>query len=1097
MKRSVLILLVLLISVCFAQAQKGFYRFPTIQGDTIVFTSEGDLWRVGLSGGEARRLTTHQSMETHAAISPDGQTVAFSGQYEGPTEVYTMPIQGGLPVRITYEGERALVVGWTPDGKILYSTRHYSTLPNTQLAIIDPNTLEQRLVPLSQASDGVFENTGKTLFFTRLPFQGSRTKRYAGGTAQNLWKFTDGTSEATPLTNDYAGTSKDAMWWDGRVYFVSDRDGTMNLWSMDATGGDLKQLTFHHGWDMQSPALQAGRIVYQLGADLLLFDISSGAEKDLNIALSSDFDQTREKWVKDPMQYLSAVDLAPDGENIVLTARGRVFVAPAKQGRLVEVTRRQGVRYRHGRFLSPTSLLLLSDASGEQEFWRFPANGLGPGKQLTRDATVLRIEGVPSPKGKKFAFTDKDQRLSLHDMATRRTEVIATSDWANYSGLSWSPDGQWLAYVETVENLNARIMIYNVTEETKTAVTSDRVDSKSPAWSPDGKWLYFLSDRNFQSLVRSPWGARQPEPFYDKTTKIYVVSLSKGERFPFQPNDEIFATKSEKDKKSGPDKDKKQDESDSDEEVQVKIDLSGLANRVMEVPVDAGNYDALSVNSERLFWTDHETSVKRKRNLIVLEIGADAKKPESISDNIEGYELSQNGKKLLIQKKDNLYIIDASAGSSVKLDENKVDLSSWTFAVDPREEWRQMFTDAWRLERDYFYDPGLHGLDWREILDKHLPLVERVSDRSELNDLIAQMVGELSALHTFVVGGDQRRDPDRVGLASLGAALRRDEQAGGYRVAHIYRSEADYLERLAPLARADVDIHDGDVILQINGEATLSVPHPGILLKNQGGRQVFLKVKSAATGKIFDAVVKPILAGAEAGLRYDEWEYTRRMQVENMGAGEIGYVHLRAMGGGNYAEWVRNFYPVFNRKGLIIDVRHNRGGNIDSWILEKLLRKAWFYWQGRVGKPTWNMQYAFRGHLVVLCNERTASDGEAFTEGFRRLGLGKVIGTRTWGGEIWLSFSNRLVDRGIASAAEFGVYGQEGKWLIEGHGVDPDIVVDNPPHATFNGEDAQLVAAIKHLQALIRTEPRPVPPPPPYPDKSFDYEKLSNSSTRK
>ncbi|MFQ5675859.1 MAG: S41 family peptidase, partial [bacterium] len=416
------------------------------------------------------------------------------------------------------------------------------------------------------------------------------------------------------------------------------------------------------------------------------------------------------------------------------------------------------------------------------------------------------------------------------------------------------------------------------------------------------------------------------------------------------------------------------------------------------------------------------------------------------------------------------------------------------YGIETEFSW--LITDAWRLERDYFYDRGLHGVNWQEILDKHLPLLDRVADRSELNDLIAQMVGELSALHTFVVGGDQRRDPDQIGLASLGADLRRDEQAGGYRVAHIYRSEPDYLERLSPLARADVDIHDGDVILQINGEATLSVPHPGVLLKNQGGRQVLLKVKSGATGKTFDAVVKPISARAESGLRYDEWEYTRRLKVEEMAGGDIGYVHLRAMGGGNYAEWVRNFYPVFNRKGLIIDVRHNRGGNIDSWILEKLLRKAWFYWQGRVGKPTWNMQYAFRGHMVVLCNERTASDGEAFTEGFRRLGLGKVIGTRTWGGEIWLSFSNRLVDRGIASAAEFGVYGPEGEWLIEGHGVDPDIVVDNLPHASFNGEDAQLTAAIEHLQELIRTDPRPVPPPPPYPNKSFDYEKMTNGGTK-
>jgi tricorn protease len=273
------------------------------------------------------------------------------------------------------------------------------------------------------------------------------------------------------------------------------------------------------------------------------------------------------------------------------------------------------------------------------------------------------------------------------------------------------------------------------------------------------------------------------------------------------------------------------------------------------------------------------------------------------------------------------------------------------------------------------------------------------------------------------------------------------------------------------------------VILRLNGRRTLDVPHPGMLLRNQAGRQVLLEVKPHDASEPRQVLVKPINADQDADLRYDEWEYTRRLQVEQLGQGRIGYVHLRAMGGANIAEWARNFYPVYQRDGLIVDVRHNRGGNIDSWVLGKLLRKAWFYWQPRVGQPTWNMQYAFRGHVVVLCNEHTASDGEAFSEGFRRLGLGKVIGTRTWGGEIWLSADRWLVDRGMASAAETGVYGPEGNWLIEGHGVDPDIVVDNLPHETFEGRDAQLEAAVKHLQELIEKEPRPVPPAPKYPDK--------------
>jgi tricorn protease len=351
------------------------------------------------------------------------------------------------------------------------------------------------------------------------------------------------------------------------------------------------------------------------------------------------------------------------------------------------------------------------------------------------------------------------------------------------------------------------------------------------------------------------------------------------------------------------------------------------------------------------------------------------------------------------------------------------------------------------------------------------------------------MVSEISALHTYVWGGDRREGPDDISPGGLGAVFERDDRAGGFRITRIYEADPDYPDRLGPLSKPGVDIEEGDVITTINGAPTLSEAHPGELLRNQTGEQVLLGVKHMPSGSTDEYIVTPISPRMERDLRYSDWEYGRRMRVEQMGEGEIGYVHLRSMGGGDFAEWARSFYPVFDRRGLIVDVRHNTGGNIDSWILEKLLRRAWFYWKSRVGPPYWNMQYAFRGHMVVLCDEWTMSDGEAFTEGFRRLGLGKVIGTRTWGGEIWLSSSNfRLSDRGYSTSAQSGVYGPEGEWLIEGHGVEPDIVVDNLPHSTFKGRDAQLEAAVRYLKERLAEEPVDMPPTPPYPDKSFEYE---------
>jgi tricorn protease len=1052
----------------------GYYRFPALHGDTIVFTAEGDLWKVGVAGGTAQRLTSHPDMEANARISADGATVAFSAQYEGPKDVYAMPLAGGQPRRLTFEGG-ATVVGWTPDGDVLFSTTILSTLPSEQLVRLNPKTGTRQVLPLAQASDGAFDDAGRTLFFTRLPFQGSSTKRYQGGTTQNLWRFTDG-SEAAPLTADFPGTSRNPMPWQGRVYFTSDRDGILNLWSMLPDGTGLQQHTQHKEFDVQSPALDRGRIVYQHGADLRLLDLTSGRDAALPITLATDFDQQRERWVKKPLDFLTSAHLSPDGDRLALTARGQVFVAPVKQGRLVEVPRKAGVRYRNAGFLNSTNLVALSDETGELEFWQLPANGVGTPAQMTREGRIFRHAPVPSPDGKRLAWHDKNQQLWVLNPGDQRPTLITTSLVNPLSDLTWSPDSQWLAYVEKATNTYRQVWLYRPADARKLAVTSDRVDSFSPAWSPDGKWLYFLSDRQLRSLVGSPWGLLQPEPFFTEGTRIYQVALQSGLRSPFQPKDELQSQE--------PKAPTKRVNTNAPATVKVEIELTGLADRLHELPVPAGNYDELLVLPKTLLIASRGLGFEAKRNLLQLDITNEAPKTKLFAEDIASFELSADGKKLLLRKGETFHVISAEAAAPAKLDE-KVDLTAWTFALDPREEWRQIYTESWRMLRDYFYDRDLHGVDWPAIHRKYLPLVSRVSDRAELNDVIAEMAGELSALHTFVRFGDVRQGPDQVQPSFLGARLEREEKSGAWRVAHIYQTDPDYPGAKSPLARPGVDVREGELITAINGRALAAEPQPQELLRLQAGRQVLLSVKSAADAAPRQVIVTPLAAGDEANLRYAEWEYTRRLRVDELGQGRIGYVHLRAMGAENIAEWAREFYPVFQRQGLIIDVRHNRGGNIDSWILEKLLRQAWFYWQPRVGNPSWNMQYAFRGHVVVLCNERTASDGEAFSEGFRRLGLGKVIGTRTWGGEIWLSAQRWLVDSGMASAAEMGVYGPAGEWLIEGHGVDPDIVVDNLPHATFKGEDAQLAAAVTHLLELIAKDPRPVPPTPKHPDKSF------------
>jgi tricorn protease len=680
----------------------------------------------------------------------------------------------------------------------------------------------------------------------------------------------------------------------------------------------------------------------------------------------------------------------------------------------------------------------------------------------------------------------------------------------DFADLTWSPDSQWLAYVEVATNTFRQIKVLNVNTGAIQPLTSDRYNSESQAWSTDGKWLYFLSDRMLTTTVPSPWGPRQPDPNFDRSVKIYELALAQGLRSPFTPPDELHpdqpakseetktekpgdTKKKEEDKKAAAEK-KTTDEKKPEEKkpATVNIDFTNIAARLRDVPAPAGNYSSLQATDKRLCWMDRDGDVPPKQALACMDIANKGDAPETVLADVKGYEISLDRKKLLVAKGEDFLIFDSDAKASTLADPKtlakaKIDMSKWTIMTNPRVEYRELFLDAWRLERDYFYDRNMHGLDWKQLRDRYLPLVDRVSDREELNDVIAQMVSELSALHIFVWGGDARKPADQVDIATLGAVLQRDEKDGGYVVQHVYLHDPDLPNQAPPLARPDSFVKEGEVIVSIDGEDLLKVHDERELLRGKTGRKLLLKVKSA-NGQARDVLVTPLTAREERAIRYREWEYTRRLKVEFDSKGHIGYVHLQAMGPRDIEQWTRDYYPVFDRQGLIIDVRHNGGGNIDSWLLAKLLRQAWFYWQPRIGNPTWNMQYAFRGHIVVLCDQETGSDGEAFTEGIRRLGLGKIIGVRTWGGEIWLSASNMLSDFGIATAAELGVYGPEGKWLIEGHGVDPDIVKDNLPHATFTGNDAQLEEALKVLQDEIQKDPRPVPKAPPYPNKSFKYE---------
>ncbi|MFT4018319.1 MAG: S41 family peptidase [Agriterribacter sp.] len=1085
MRNYLLFAVVLLCNVAAHAQQKGYYRYPAIYQNTVVFTAEGDLWTYDISSGKTARLTTHAGMESVPCFSVDGKQIAFVGQYEGPSELYVMPSEGGIPRRITYDGSAVYPSGFLQNGKILFRSNLYTQIETPQLFTIDPVSLQREPIPLWQASLGVYDGDGN-LYFTRYPNQGSKTKRYQGGFIEQVWKF-DGKHEAVNLTGDFKGTSTSPMFFNGRIYFLSDRDGTMNLWSMNTSGKDMKQQTFSKGWDLQTPSLQNGRIVYQKGADIWLYDIASNQEKLLSITLQSDFDQRKPRWIKNPTNTISDADLSPGGNYAALISRGRVFVSPAKSDRWVEIPKQDGIRHRELHFTDDKNIAVLSDKSGSFEIWKLSADGSDSAKQVTHDTKTLIKSFSVSPDAKWVAFIDKNEALSIADMANGNVQFTYDSSYGGIQELVWSPDSKYLTFQHSISNQNSQICIYDIRKKSMRPITTTRLDSYSPSWSKDGKWLYFLSDRNLKTKVFSPWGSRQPEPYYTETTNMYAMALDSAAKFPFVVEDSWLSDSLWMEKKETVADGKNKKAKTVKPAEPAEIDWNRVTGELYEVPVKSGNYNALLVADGYLYWLDRGNESGRDgAALMALKIEAAKKyEPVEVAKGISAIVLSQKKNKVLLFYQNRSMAIADANGQKVDAEKSKLALDNWSYVLDPVQDWKQIFHDAWLLMRDYFYDRKMHGVDWLAVHEQYEPLVERITDRYELDDLISQMVGELSALHTFVGGGDKRYSPDQMPMSFLGAHTERT--AEGEKIVHIYNTDPDYPDFRSPLAMRGSKIREGDIITIVDNIPVKEVAAVQALLLNKVNRPVKLTLVDRA-GKTYNEVIKPCAWYTDNLLRYNEWELTNRGKVDSMSHNDIGYIHLKAMGSNDMDDFVKQFYPVFDRSGLIIDVRNNNGGNIDSWVLEKLMRKAWMYWQARAGKPTWNMQYAFRGHMVILCDQQTASDGEAITEGFRRLGLGKVVGMRTWGGEIWLTGSNRLVDNGVATAAEFGVYGPEGQWLIEGEGVIPDIEVDNLPFETYKGRDAQLEYAVKHLQELIKAKPVPVPPPPPYPNKAFKYD---------
>lgn len=1082
-------------------AKLGYYRQAVAGRDGIVFVAEGHLWRVPYEGGTARRLTSSAADPSYPALSADGRWLAFVGRYDGGPEVYVMPAEGGPTKRLTVDGDRGIKVqGWSRDGRVLVASSRYSGKPDTRLYLIDPASGRRAAVPLAQAAEACLNGQGQPTVFAREPQPSDNVIGYVGGLRQQLWSWKPG-QEAKPAFPGHPGTSRQPMCDGDQVFFISDKGGRLNLWQArlgaDGTLADSRELTHYRDFEVRDASLYAApsqdRIVYTRAGAIHVFDPQTGADRTPAIRLNSDFEQLRPQMISNPVSYISALALSPNGDRVAVQARGYVSVFPVGSGRRADVLTDGAQRARELVFSADgKSLLLTSDKSGEQEFWRIGSRGGEAARQISHGSDSPIEQPLAAPDGKKLVYSDGRRRLWLLNLETGERKLLRQLERGGYADFAWSPDSRYLAYSADAANEFARLWLYDSQSHQHLPLSSDRYHARSPAFSPDGKTLYFLSDRNLDSEVSSPWGQRDPAPYFNKQTKIYGLMLDAAARWPFQPKDELAGKADDEDKGDGKDGKGKDDKAKDDKAKTankgpkpVRLD-NGFRRRLYEVPLEAGNYDSLKVDDKRLYFTRAASPEAKLKQLISLSIEAPnptPPKPEVFAEGVKEYRQSADRKKLLLVREEggqpSLAVVPAGEKMPKEMDKYAVSLRDWSLPLDPRAEWRQIFADTWRMHRDSVHLATMRSVDWAAVRKRFAPLVDQVTTRQELNDVLAQMIANVGIQHSQVGIRSQGAPQPDLAVGQLAADFRR--VAGGLEVTAIWNGDPELLEERSPLARPEADVRVGDVISRINGQPVASEYALASALRGQVDKQVLLQIVRAGVSR--QVIVRPVSLSRDRDLRYLGWEEQRQRMVEKQSAGRIGYVHLQAMGKEDAARWAREYYPVFDREGLILDLRHNDGGNIDRWLLEKLLRRVWVWWQNgneRVTSP--NPPYAFRGKVVALIDGATYSDGETFALGLQRLGIATLIGEPTAGAGMWLSDQNWSRDQGIARAAQSPqfVVAPDGSrhWVVEGRGVKPDIAVDNLPWATFKGQDAQLEAAIHYLQQGMGKTP-PAPPQPP------------------
>ena len=1083
--RSAVIVGILLLAVGTADAQidARLLRQPDVSSTEIAFVYGGDIWVVSKEGGVAQRLSTPMGEESFPRFSPDGQQIAFTGNYDGNQDIFVMPAKGGLPTRLTHHPDPDRMLDWYPDGNdILFATSMTSEKQRFRKLYNVPTTGGlPEVLPVPYGEFGSISPDGTTLAYMPLSRDFRTWKRYRGGTAPEIWLFGLSDFQAKNLTHNTANDGQ-PMWHGSTLYFLSDRDANLraNIWAYELDTDTVRQVTSFEDFDIHFPAIGPDDLVFENGGRLYVMDLATETAEPIDVKVITDRATLRPRPVK-VGDRLTDVDISPSGKRAVLAARGEIFSLPAEHGVVRNLTRTSAFAERHPAW-SPDgkTLAYFSDRTGEYELSFRPADGSGEEKTLTELGPGYRYTPMWSPDSKKIIFIDNLQVIHLYDIDSGSLTEVDQGLWMTHGALdgfevSWSADSRWIAYSRGLENRQNAVFLHDTETDERHQVTSGFVESYAPAFDPEGKYLYYLSDRTFEPIYSSferTW-------IYTNPTNIVAVPLRVDVASPLAPRNDVedngedeAEQGEENDDKKG--KDEKKDDDKPKKAESVKIDLEGFEARAVVLPPDAGLYRGLAaVKGKVLYQRRPRTGSDSEKSPIVFWDLED-REEKTILDSADGYGVSADGKKMIVISNGSVAIVDVAPKQKM---DKPLATSSMEMTVNPPEEWRQIFTDAWRLERDYFYDPNMHGVDWPAMRVRYGALLDDVITRWDLNFIIGELIGEMSTSHSYRGGGDVERGEQRgVGLLGVDWAL----VDGAFRIAKIVTAAPWDAEVRSPLAEPGVDVSEGDWVLAVNGTPIDTSADPWAAFEGLAETTVILTVNDQAS---FDGAREVLVEtlGSEARLRNLAWIERNRRKVDEATDGRVGYIYVPSTGIGGQTELFRMWRPQISKDGLIIDERFNNGGQIPDRFIELLNRPLYNFWAVRSGKD-WQTPFMSQvGPKVMLINSWSGSGGDAFPYYFRAAGLGPLIGTRTWGGLIGYSGRPPLIDGGRVTVPTFSFYNLDGEWDVEGYGVDPDIEVMDDPSLMLDGGDPQLDRAIAEVLKALEENPPVRPDRPAYP----------------